>query len=135
MRNFKENVRYCLTGFRRQSLRSEPERMGIVQPKLTRRMPYSGMLRRVGFVRTDVLEQRSASIIRVTRIRELGTTLAVTSNRRKLRRNTKVATYRGQEDRGTKFLRNVGSYTGHGATYQKKFFIVPAVITSSPTYH
>jgi hypothetical protein len=34
-----------------------------------------------GFVRTDVSEERSASIIRVTRIGELGTTLAVTSNR------------------------------------------------------
>jgi hypothetical protein len=32
------------------------------------------MLRRVALVRTDVLEKRSASIIRVTRIGELGTT-------------------------------------------------------------
>jgi hypothetical protein len=39
-------------------------------------------------VRTDVSEELSASI-RVTRIGELGTTLAVTRNRRKLRRNTK----------------------------------------------
>jgi hypothetical protein len=38
------------------------------------------MLRRVALVRTDVSEERSASIIRVTRIGELGTTLAVTSN-------------------------------------------------------
>jgi hypothetical protein len=36
----------------------------------------------VALVRTDVLEELSASIIRVTRIGELGTTLAVTSNRR-----------------------------------------------------
>jgi hypothetical protein len=36
-------------------------------------MPSSGMLRRVALVRTDVLEDRSASIIRVTRIGELGT--------------------------------------------------------------
>jgi hypothetical protein len=41
-----------------------------------------GMLRRVALVRTDVLEELSASFIRVTRIGELGTTLAVTSNRR-----------------------------------------------------
>jgi hypothetical protein len=41
----------------------------------------------VGLVRTDVLEDLSASFIRVTRICELGTTLAVTSNRRMLRRN------------------------------------------------
>jgi hypothetical protein len=44
-------------------------------------MPSSGMLRRVALVRTDVLEERSASFIRVTRIGELRTTLAVTSNR------------------------------------------------------
>jgi hypothetical protein len=40
------------------------------------------MLRRVALVRTDVSEELSASYIRVTRIGELGTTLAVTSNRR-----------------------------------------------------
>jgi hypothetical protein len=45
-------------------------------------MASSGMLRRVALVRTGVLEEHSASIIRVTRIGELGTTLAVTSNRR-----------------------------------------------------
>jgi hypothetical protein len=48
-------------------------------------MPSSGMLRRVFLVRTDVSEERSTSIIRVTRIGELGTTLAVTSNRRTVR--------------------------------------------------
>jgi hypothetical protein len=47
-------------------------------------MPSSGMLRRVALVRTDVSEEPSASFIRVTRIGELGTTLAVTSNRRTL---------------------------------------------------
>jgi hypothetical protein len=51
-------------------------------------MSYSGMLRRVALVRTDVSEDLSAAFIRVRRIGELGTTLAVTSNRRKLRRNT-----------------------------------------------
>jgi hypothetical protein len=45
------------------------------------------MLRRVPFVRTYVSEELSASFIRLTRIGELGTTLAVTSNRRTLRRN------------------------------------------------
>jgi hypothetical protein len=44
------------------------------------------MLRRVALVRTDVSEERFTPIIRVTRIGERGTTLAVTSNRRKLRR-------------------------------------------------
>jgi hypothetical protein len=48
-----------------------------------------GMLRRVALVRTHVSDELSASFIRVTRISELGTTLAVTSNRRTLRRNTK----------------------------------------------
>jgi hypothetical protein len=51
-------------------------------------MVFSGMLRRVALVRTDVSEELSASFIRVTRIGELGTTLAVTSNRSTLRRNT-----------------------------------------------
>jgi hypothetical protein len=48
------------------------------------------MLRRVALVRTDVSEERSSSFIRVTRIGELGTTLAVPSNRRTLRRNGNI---------------------------------------------
>jgi hypothetical protein len=40
-------------------------------------MPSSVMLRRVGLVSSDVLEELSASIIRVTKVGELGT-LAVT---------------------------------------------------------
>jgi hypothetical protein len=44
-------------------------------------MAYFGMLHHVALVRTDVSEELSASFIRVTRIGELGTTLAVTSNR------------------------------------------------------
>jgi hypothetical protein len=43
-------------------------------------MASSGMLRRMALVRIDVSEELSAFIIRVTRIDELGTTLAVTSN-------------------------------------------------------
>jgi hypothetical protein len=46
------------------------------------------MLRRVALVRADVSEELTASFIRVTRIGELGRTLAVTSNRRTLRRST-----------------------------------------------
>jgi hypothetical protein len=42
------------------------------------------MLRRVALIRTDVSKELGASFIRVTRIGELGTTLAVTSNRRTL---------------------------------------------------
>jgi hypothetical protein len=45
------------------------------------------MLRRVVLVQADVSEERSVSIIRVTRIGKLGTTLTVTSNRHKLRIN------------------------------------------------
>jgi hypothetical protein len=41
-------------------------------------MASSGMLRHVALVRTDVSEELSATIVRVTRIGELGTTLAVT---------------------------------------------------------
>jgi hypothetical protein len=48
-------------------------------------MPSSDMLRRVALVRTDVLEELSVPFIRVIRIGELGTTLAVTSNRRNRR--------------------------------------------------
>jgi hypothetical protein len=48
------------------------------------RMPSSGMLHHVALVRTHVSEELSASFIRVTRICELGTTLAVASNRRTL---------------------------------------------------
>jgi hypothetical protein len=45
-------------------------------------MGPSGMLLRVPLVRTNVSEELNASFITVTRIGELGTTLAVTSNRR-----------------------------------------------------
>jgi hypothetical protein len=48
------------------------------------------MLRRVALVRTDVSEELSFFFIRVTRIGELGTTPAVTSNRHALRRNNQV---------------------------------------------
>jgi hypothetical protein len=70
-------------------------------------MPSYRMLRRIALVITDVLEERSASIIRVTRIDELETTLAVTSNRR--------IDSCHPHDGGAKFLRNVGSYESHAA--------------------
>jgi hypothetical protein len=56
-------------------------------------MASSRMLHRVVLVRTEVSEEVSASIIRVTRIGELETTLAVTSNR-----------HMHPDDEGAKFL-------------------------------
>jgi hypothetical protein len=53
------------------------------------------MLRREALVGTDVSEELSASIIRVTRIGEIGTTLAAKKN--------------------AKFLRNIGYYKSHTA--------------------
>jgi hypothetical protein len=47
-------------------------------------MVSSGTSRRVALVRTDVSDELSVSFIRVARIVEPGTTLAVTSNRHTL---------------------------------------------------
>jgi hypothetical protein len=47
-------------------------------------MASSEVLRRVALVSTDVSEELSTYFIRVTRIGELGTTLAVISNRHTL---------------------------------------------------
>jgi hypothetical protein len=47
-------------------------------------MVSSGMLRRVALVRTDVSAELSAALIRVERIGELRTSLALASNRRTL---------------------------------------------------
>jgi hypothetical protein len=69
-------------------------------------MASSGMIRRVALVRTDVSEELSASFIGVTRIRELRTTLAVTSK-------FTDSCYPDVGD--AKFLRNVGSYKSHTA--------------------
>jgi hypothetical protein len=67
-----------------------------------------------------ISEVLSASIIKLTRIGEIGTTLAVTSNRITLRRNTVVfyinfylADSCHPDDGGGMFLRNVGSYKSH----------------------
>jgi hypothetical protein len=53
-------------------------------------MVSSGLLRRVALVRTDVSEEPGASFIKVTKIGDLGTTQAATSNRRTLRRITRA---------------------------------------------
>jgi hypothetical protein len=70
-------------------------------------MASSVILHRVALVRTDVSEELIAYIIRVERIGELGTTLAVTSNGNSLRRNN------DPEDRGYDLLWNVVSYKYH----------------------
>jgi hypothetical protein len=71
-------------------------------------MVSSGLLRLVALVRTDVSEESGASFIRVTKIGELGTTQAATSNRR--------------------------TQEPHGVTTPKTpFFIVTAVKTSNLT--
>jgi hypothetical protein len=64
------------------------------------------MFRRVALVRTDVSEELSASIIRVTRTGELGTTLAFCSY-------LTESVY--PDDGGAEFLRNDGSYKSHTA--------------------
>jgi hypothetical protein len=67
------------------------------------------MLRRVAVVRTDVTEELSASFISVTRIVGLGTTLAATSNRRMVRRNTKGSSETSVLTRSTR--RNISEDT------------------------
>jgi hypothetical protein len=46
---------------------------------VTMKMPSSGMLRLEAFVRSDISEESISSIVRVTRIGELGKMLAVNS--------------------------------------------------------
>jgi hypothetical protein len=70
------------------------------------RMASSGRWRRVDLVKTDVSSECNTSIMRVTRIGELGATLQVTINRRTLRRNT-VSCH--PDDGGATILRNVVS--------------------------
>jgi hypothetical protein len=53
-------------------------------------MPSSGLLHHVALVKADDSEEYSASTIKMKGIGELGRTLAVTSNRQTLRRNTVV---------------------------------------------
>jgi hypothetical protein len=89
-------------------------------------MTSFGTLRRVTLVRTDVSEELGASFIRVTRIGELGTTLAVTNNRRTFLRSVRrllvtanvVPSFTDSchpDGGGAKFLLNVGSYNSHTA--------------------
>jgi hypothetical protein len=66
------------------------------------------MLSRVALVKTYVSEELSASFIRVTRIREVGTALAVPNSPTK-------AAKKYPDKGGAKFLRIVGSYKSHMA--------------------
>jgi hypothetical protein len=50
------------------------------RPSKQKRMPSPGKGLDVALVRTNVSEEHNASIIRVNRISELRTTLAITSN-------------------------------------------------------
>jgi hypothetical protein len=68
-------------------------------------MPSSGTLHLVALVRTGVLEEGIASIIRITKIGEIGITLAVTSNRRMM-----LIISCHPDDGGFIFLQNIGSY-------------------------
>jgi hypothetical protein len=70
-------------------------------------MLSSGMLRHATLVKTEVSEEISPSIIRVTRIGELGTS-GVTSNPR--------TDSCHPDDGGDTFLRTVGFYTSHMAS-------------------
>jgi hypothetical protein len=74
-------------------------------------MESSGMLHLVALVGTDVSEELSASIIRVTRMGELGTILRSVS---RLLVTTNVPSSPILVG-GATFLRNVGSYKSHTA--------------------
>jgi hypothetical protein len=65
-----------------------------------------------GSCKDRLSEELSASFVSVTRIGELGTTLAVTRNRRTLRCSEFTDSCHPDEG-GAKFLRNVGSYKSH----------------------
>jgi hypothetical protein len=89
------------------------------------------MLRCVALVRTDVSEELSASIIRATRIGDLGTLVVNASYARCKEmlgissQHASVASYNYRssqftdschpDEGGAKFLRNVGSYKSHTA--------------------
>jgi hypothetical protein len=87
-----------------------------------RRMPSSGMLRHVTLVRTDDSEGRIASIISVIWNGEQGT-LAVTSNRSTLRRNTPGSYW-------------IGGWMGHRASLDGmddwKFFTIAGLEVGRP---
>jgi hypothetical protein len=72
----------------------------------------------VALVRTDVLEERVTSIIKVTRISKLETAIAVTSNQSTVVPSSLIIVT--LMIRNKTFLQNVGSYKSHTAQYPKR---------------
>jgi hypothetical protein len=108
--------------------------------KYIRRMTSSGMLRRAALVRTNVSEELSASIIRVTRIGELWTTLAVKEFFRSVLRLLVTADVPSSPILATLMMEAPSPpkrrllQEPHGVTSQKTaFFIVTAAKTSNLT--
>jgi hypothetical protein len=77
------------------------------------RMQSSGMWCHVTLLRTDVSEEYIASVMRVIRISDLGTTLAITSNW------STLILFR-PDDRDHTFHRNIGSYESHTTSHLKR---------------
>jgi hypothetical protein len=99
----------------------------------------------VGLVSADVSEERIASIIRVTRIGELGITLGLCSNvfLRSLLRLLVTANFPGPpalvtDDGSEILLRNVGYYKSHVASHHRKRhysgYILEIVVTGQVSY-
>jgi hypothetical protein len=97
-------------------------------------------------VRTEVSEERSASIIWVTRICELGTTLAIASNQCTQRSFASYcySSYFHLDDGDATFLRNVGSHKSHTAYHPRirhsclqlcPHFVLIAFAYGSHCYH
>jgi hypothetical protein len=78
-------------------------------------MPSSVMLRSVAFVKTDVSDERSASIIRVTRIGDLEATSTLTSNR--------ITPRRGYVPLKRRFLQDPHGVTSHKPAIFKYIFV------------
>jgi hypothetical protein len=91
------------------------------------------MLRRVALVGIDVPEERSAPIIRVTRIVEPGTSLAVTINRQTLRRNTMWVTRRNIPEDGILHSHLRENLKSCLCKYRLKIFFIPLhILQKSP---
>jgi hypothetical protein len=80
----KRTYHYLLSGLVSRVLYVDGTENYYLHPQNKTRMSPSGLLRREALVKTDVSEELSAYITRVTRIGELGTTIAITNNQRTL---------------------------------------------------